>query len=270
MTPLTGCTNDCIWCADYWKPQVSAQSLERFAAEVDYLRRERGSRFFYLGTHDFLQDIGRALRIADTLGGLGPQLRWEAQTRATPAIERGHLRALRQAGCRCLHIGVESADQQLLDAMGKNIRLPDVLRMLQLAREEDLHTHVYWLVGSPFETYATARQTMATMADWLQRDLCSTAEINMLVAYPGTEFFENGGKYGITWTDPDYSRYDGRNAPSHETQSLTRRDLEYLFHRAMDEYCAALAAKIGDRQTLLTRLGERFPNFDPAFMEAAF
>lgn len=270
VTPLTGCTNSCIWCADYWKPEVTGQDLDRFAAEVSYLMAKRGSRFFYLGTHDFLHDIGRALEIAERMGTLAPQIRWEAQTRATPAVEREHLRALRQAGCRCLHIGVESADQRLLDAMGKNIRLPEVVRMFELAREEDLHTHAYWLVGSPFETYQTAMHTITTMRDWLHKDLCSTAEINMLVAYPGTEFFENGEKYGITWTATDYSQYDGRNVPSHETETLTRRDLEYLFHRAMDEYCTTMAAKIGNRKQLLTRLNDRFPNFDPAFMEAAF
>jgi len=270
VTPLTGCTNDCVWCADFWKPKVTGQNLERFREEVTYLMEQRNSRFFYLGTHDFLHHLDRAMRIAEEIGSLQPVMHWEAQTRANPGATRAHFQKLREADCRCLHIGVESANEDLLGIMGKNIRIPEVMRMLEAAREEGIETHTYWLIGSPFETYETARQTIDTMCHWLRSGLSSTAEINMLVGYPGTGFYEQREQYGITWIDPDYSRYDGRNQPTYETKNLTRRDFEYLFHRAMDEYCSVMEETIGSKEQITAKLGDRFPNFDPAFMEAAF
>ena len=270
VTPLTGCTNDCVWCADFWKPGVTGQNLERFREEVAYLMARRNSRFFYLGTHDFLHHIGRAMEIAELMGSLQPVMHWEAQTRVNPRATREHFRRLREADCRCLHVGVESANQDLLGIMGKNIRIPEVMRMLEYAREEGMETHTYWLIGSPLETYETARQTIATMSDWMRSGLSSTAEINMLVGYPGTEFYENRQRYDITWVEPDYSNYDGRNRPTFETTHLTSRDLEYLFHRAMDEYCSVMEDSFGNREQATEKLGHRFPNFDPAFMEAAF
>ena len=270
VTPLTGCTNDCIWCADFWKPQVTAQRLACLTGELSYLMDQRNSRFFYLGTHDFLHEPCKALEIAELMGSLRPEMHWEAQTRVNPGVTREHFRRLREADCRCLHIGIESANQGLLDLMGKNIRIPEAMRMLEYAREEGLETHTYWLVGSPHETYETARQTIGTMTAWMRSGLSSTAEINMLVGYPGTRFFEHRRQYGVTWVDPDYSHYDGRSQPTFETTRLTRRDLEYLFHRAMDEYCMAMEEVIGSREQVTERLGHRFPNFDPAFMEAAF
>ena len=270
VTPLTGCTNDCIWCADFWKPQVTGQHPDRFTEEVTYLMERRESRFFYLGTHDFLHHLDRALEIAGLMGSLRPEMHWEAQTRVNPKATREHFRRLREAGCRCLHVGVESANRDLLDVMGKNISIPEVIRMLEYAREEGIETHTYWLIGSPLETYDTARQTIETMGSWLRSGLSSTAEINMLVGYPGTRFYEHRQQYGITWVDPDYSHYDGRNRPTFETEHLTSRDLEYLFHRAMDEYCSVLEDAIGSKGQVTEKLGHRFPNFDPAFMEAAF
>ena len=270
VTPLTGCTNDCVWCADFWKPEVTGQNLDRFKEEVCYLMEKRNSRFFYLGTHDFLHHIDRAMEIAEQMGSLQPEMHWEAQTRVNPAATREHFRKLRQADCRCLHVGVESANQELLGIMGKNIRIPEVMRMLEYAREEGIETHTYWLIGSPLETYETARQTIATMSSWMRSGLSSTAEINMLVGYPGTEFYENRHHFDITWVEPDYSNYDGRNRPTFETTHLTSRDLEYLFHRAMDEYCSVMEDTIGTREQVTEKLGHRFPNFDPAFMEAAF
>lgn len=270
VTPLTGCTNDCVWCADFWKPKVTGQNPERFRDEVTYLMEKRSSRFFYLGTHDFLHNLGRAMDIAGQIGSLKPEMHWEAQTRANPGATREHFRRLREADCRCLHVGVESANQELLGIMGKNIRIPEVMRMLEYAREEGIETHTYWLIGSPLETYETARQTIDTMCSWMRSGLSSTAEINMLVGYPGTGFYENREQYDITWVDPDYSNYDGRNQPTYETTRLTKRDFEYLFHRAMDEYCSVMEETIGSRVQVTEKLGHRFPNFDPAFMEAAF
>ena len=38
----------------------------------------------------------------------------------------------------------------------------------------------------------------------------------------------------------------------------------------MDEYCSVMEETIGSKEQITAKLGDRFPNFDPAFMEAAF
>lgn len=270
VTPTTGCTNNCVWCADYWKHSVSKQRLDRFAEEVTYLMNQRDTRFFYLGSHDFFYDIDLALEIANVIGGLASNIHWEAQTRVNTKVTREVLRRLANSGCRCLHVGIESGNQGILNRMGKKIQIDGARKMLKMARAEGLHTHTYWLIGSPFETFETANITIDTMRNWLAQDLSSCSEINLLVGYPGTRFYEQKKCYNITWSDPNFSNYDGRNTPTFETTDLSRRDMEYLFHKGLDTYCEAMADKIGAHDDVLKQLGNRFPNFDPAFMEAAF
>lgn len=270
VTPTTGCTNNCVWCADYWKHSVSTQRLDRFEEEIVYLTGQRSTRFFYLGTHDFFYNIDQALEIASVVGGMDQRIHWEAQTRVNPKVTRKVLRQLADNGCDCLHVGIESGHQGILDRMGKSIRLDQAKKMLEMARAEGIHTHTYWLIGSPFETYESANLTIDTMSTWLAEDLSSCSEVNMLVGYPGTRFYENKERYHITWTEPDFTNYDGRNAPTYATTALTSRDMEYLFHKALDTYCETMAGKIGTHDEVMKKLGKRFPNFDPAFMEAAF
>lgn len=270
VTPSVGCANNCVWCADFWKKGVSFLHIPRFQEEVNYLMNERGSRFFYLGTHDFFHDIEAALRMTNAMGELRPEMHWEAQTRANPLVTRNNLAKLAQAGCRCLHVGIESGSQELLNAMGKNIVLEEARKMCELAREVGMYTHTYWIIGAPYETRQTALQTINTMRSWLEEDISSGSEINLLVGYPGTRFYENPEKYGITWQDEDFSHYDGRSIPTFATKSLTVRDTEYLFHRALDEYCTTMAKKIESKDAIIRDLGRRLPNFDPAVMEAAF
>ncbi|MBN2535400.1 MAG: B12-binding domain-containing radical SAM protein [Spirochaetales bacterium] len=270
VTPTTGCTNSCVWCADFWKPGIQKQNLETFYNEVVYLMQERDSRYFYLGTHNFFYEIDYALRIAETIGKAAPSVHWEAQTRVNKEVTAGIMKKLVQTGCRCLHMGIESADQTLLDAMGKNITIADARNMCEIALNEGIYTHTYWIIGSPFETRETAIRTIKTMKEWLGKGISTCSEINLLVGYPGTRFYRDYKQYGITWQDPDFSHYDGRSTPVFETRYLTKRDIEYLYHRALDEYCEALMERNGDRKTIMQKLGNRMPAFDPAVMEAVF
>ena len=270
VTPATGCLNDCIWCADFWKKDITWQNTSRFQEEVQLLREERGSRYFYLGTHDFFHDIPAALEVARVLGEMDGEIAWEAQTRVNPGVTRENLRELAKQGCRCLHLGVESGSQELLNTMGKNIKLEEARKLCLMAREEGIHTHTYWIIGVPEESRDTARATIATMKQWLQAGISSSAEINLLVGYPGTPFYENPSQYGVTWQSPNYSTYDGRSIPTFATSKLTTRDLEYLFQLALDEYCSVMSLRMGSREEVLKRLDRRFPSFNPAVMEAAF
>jgi anaerobic magnesium-protoporphyrin IX monomethyl ester cyclase len=197
-------------------------------------------------------------------------MHWEAQTRANPAVTRSILEDLAAADCRCLHVGIESGCQDLLDAMGKNIVLEEAKKMCEMAREVGIDTHTYWLIGVPYETRETAKITIKTMRSWLESGVSSSSEINLLVGYPGTYFYEHPEEYNITWQDSNFSHYDGRSIPTFATRDLTTRDTEYLFQLAMDEYCSVMAGKIGSKETVISELGRRMPNFDPAVMEAAF
>lgn len=270
VTPATGCANSCVWCADFWKKEVTYLGLHNFQNEVNYLINERDSRYFYLGTHDFFHDISTALQIAQAMKELRPVMHWEAQTRANPAVNRSIMEELAAADCRCLHIGIESGSQELLNAMGKNIVLEEARKMCEMARDAGLDTHTYWLIGVPYETRETAKTTIKTMRSWLENGISSSCEINLLVGYPGTYFYEHPGEYNITWQDNDFSHYDGRSVPTFATRDLTARDTEYLFQLAMDEYCTVLTGKMGSKETVIKELGRRLPNFDPAIMEAAF
>jgi anaerobic magnesium-protoporphyrin IX monomethyl ester cyclase len=270
VTPTTGCTNNCVWCADFWKNEETRQHPDKFSEEVQYLMQKRNSRYFYLGTHNFFHDIDYALFMAETMGGISPDMHWEAQTRVDSRVSGEDMKKLASADCRCLHVGIESGNQRLLDAMGKNITLDEARRMLEFAQSSGIHTHTYWIIGSPYETRETAVTTIRTMRRWLEQGLSTCSEINLLVGYPGTRFYRHPDRYHITWQDPDFSHYDGRSTPTFETRYLTRRDIEYLFHRALDEYCEAMAGKIGSRDHVVKKLGKRIPHFDPAIMEAAF
>ena len=70
-------------------------------------------------------------------------------------------RRLRAAGCVLLKLGLESGSQRVLDAMDKGIRLELAERVLAALRQAGIATYVFLLFGTPTESLAEARATMA-------------------------------------------------------------------------------------------------------------
>lgn len=73
-------------------------------------------------------------------------------------------RALREAGCVLLQVGIESGSQRVLDALNKGIRLETSAGTLQNLRAVGIASYVYLLFGTPEETEAEAQETLAFTA----------------------------------------------------------------------------------------------------------
>ena len=67
---------------------------------------------------------------------------------------------LRQSGCVMLKLGIESGDQEVLQAMQKGISLEQVSKVLGNLQLVGIATYVYLLFGTPTETLLQARKTL--------------------------------------------------------------------------------------------------------------
>ena len=80
----------------------------------------------------------------------------------------GFCHKLRQAGCVMLKLGIESGDQQVLQAMQKGISLEQVSMVLNNLRQVGIATYVYLLFGTPAEALLEARRTLDFMVQHCQ------------------------------------------------------------------------------------------------------
>ncbi len=68
--------------------------------------------------------------------------------------------ALHRSGCRMLKIGLESADQYVLDSMEKGTRIDMIEQVLANLKRAGIATYVYLLFGTPQETHERALSTL--------------------------------------------------------------------------------------------------------------
>ncbi|MBI5740610.1 MAG: radical SAM protein [Nitrospirae bacterium] len=69
-------------------------------------------------------------------------------------------RALKKSGCVMLKLGIESADQGVLDSMQKGIDIKTASLVLKTLKEAGIAAYVYLIFGTPAETLNEARKTL--------------------------------------------------------------------------------------------------------------
>ena len=90
-----------------------------------------------------------------------PGAPWYGFARITPHLkDPGFCKALKQSGCVLLKLGLESGDQDVLDALHKGIDLETTSQALQNLKKAGIATYIYLLFGTPAETRIEAQRTL--------------------------------------------------------------------------------------------------------------
>ena len=89
-----------------------------------------------------------------------PGVAWYGFARFSPLLtDPDFCRRLAASGCVMLQLGLESADQQVLDALGKGTRLDQIDHALRNLAGVGIGVFLYVLFGTPAETRNAARRT---------------------------------------------------------------------------------------------------------------
>jgi anaerobic magnesium-protoporphyrin IX monomethyl ester cyclase len=148
-------------------------------------------------------------------------LPWTANCR--PDVDLDTLKAMKQAGCRMLCVGYESAAPSVLDSWKKH-STPD--RMLQFsldAKRAGIYVHGCFLFGGVEETPQTMEQTLS-LAKQLPLD---TAQFYPMMVYPGTEEYHRLRDLGYLKSE-DFRNWltpDGLHASVVDTPACSAEDL---------------------------------------------
>jgi radical SAM superfamily enzyme YgiQ (UPF0313 family) len=111
------------------------------------------------------------------------KISWTANARVDVDLET--MQVMKKAGCRCLCVGFESGNQQLLERMKKGITLEQSHAFMQAARKAGILVHGCFMVGLPGETRQTMGETL-DLAISLQPD---AMQMYPVMVYPGTEAY---------------------------------------------------------------------------------
>lgn len=113
---------------------------------------------------------------------------------------------MRKAGFRKLKLGLESANQQTLDKLNKNITVNQIINGCKIASKAGLSVHLTIMFGYPWETKNEAMNTLSLAQELLNKGYAEMFQATIIVPYPGTPLFKEGLRN--KWFRFDYREYE--------------------------------------------------------------
>lgn len=223
-----GCPNGCTFCL-YPQTMTGHRLRKRSVGNVldelaEVLAAFPEARSIFFEDDTLTADLDRCLALCAGIRERGLRFAWTANARAD--LPAGAMRRMREAGCRMLCVGFESADAQALRAMRKGIEPDGARRFMRDARASGLRVHGCWMFGLPGDTRESVLRTI-DLACSLGTD---TAQFYPVIPYPGTALHEDYAARG--WLDaPERTRWltpAGRHACVAGNGSLAPADIEEL------------------------------------------
>jgi len=183
-----GCPYHCTYCL--WPQTLTGCGYRRRSAASVAEEFEFIARKFPQIKEVFIEDdtltVSEAysVALAEALIHNGNRLPFTANSRADVSFKT--LSCLKQSGLRLLCVGFESGDQNVLDTLGKGIKVEQFYRFREDARQARVLIHGCFMAGSPGETRESLAKTLS-LAKRLNPD---TVQFFPLMVYPGTQAYE--------------------------------------------------------------------------------
>jgi anaerobic magnesium-protoporphyrin IX monomethyl ester cyclase len=245
-----GCPYRCTFCSQSIMPiKWRSRSPENVLAEWRHLVEDLGAQ--EIGVLDDSANI-RVKRLEELAAAL-----IENKLNHVPWIFVNGIRAnlatkemlglLKKAGLKRTAFGVESGDPEILRSIDKKVDHDTIRQAFKNAKEVDLETIAFMIIGLPGET----RETMQRTIDFAIELDPVIANFSMMTPYPGTKVYEivkRQGRFLINdWEDYVFFEQKAR----YEMGEMTAELVEEMYRKAyrtstcaLRRSCAASRPKI--------------------------
>jgi radical SAM superfamily enzyme YgiQ (UPF0313 family) len=135
------------------------------------------------------------------------------------------LEKMREAGCKTISFGVETANSEILKTIKKGISIEKVEKALSMCRDAGIQSHVSFIMGLPGESPDTIRETQA-FGKTIER-LGGFYGFHMLAPFPGTAVRENNEEYDLKILTDDWDQYHANWAIT-ETSKIEKKEMNAI------------------------------------------
>lgn len=211
------------------KPPVTLRSAENVVEEVTGLANEGYEQISFIDDQ-FVWKKGRVLKICEGIKNL--KINFGILARADYLTDEAVVKALAEAGCRYVDIGVESFNQKILNDIHKNLNIGDVYKAINVLNKYKITPKLNIMFGSsPLESKDTIKQTI----EETKRLDIGYVMFSICTPFPGTEFEKAARENRWLVEDNAYNLDPARKALV-SYPALSLRELEEYVRKANREF----------------------------------
>lgn len=199
----------CSWTTFFPGKNFRTMSADKALDEVENLIK--------LGVREIMEDSG-SLPIGDWLHefcqgmigrGYNKKVTISCNMRITGIKDLTTWKLMKKAGFRFILFGLESANQETLDRIDKNLKVTEIEPGLKLCKAGGLEPHITAMIGYPWETKEMAERTINLAKKLFKKGYVDTLQGTIVIPYPGTPLYKYCEENSLLLTK-NYEDYDQR------------------------------------------------------------
>ncbi|MBN1896583.1 MAG: cobalamin-dependent protein [Candidatus Aenigmarchaeota archaeon] len=202
-----GCPFNCSFCDTkrIWGRGYRYRSVENVIDEIKHLVNDYGIKD--VNFWDDLWGVNKEWvnNFCDAVERDKLDITWTCECRVN-TVSPEILKIMKSAGCWAIFYGVESLDQDVLDAINKKTNVDMIENAIRWTKDAGIEVRANFILALPRETPAKVRK----MVGRLKRLNPDYVKFNVLTPYPGTRIYEEikDGKWG-TMVSEKYDKLTG-------------------------------------------------------------
>ncbi len=226
-----GCPHHCSFCssAAMHGHKLRMRSSQNIVDEMEHLINDHDAEMVAFMDDTFTMNRKRVEEVCSEIKERNLDFYWGCTARAD-TLSKNLLQKMKDSGCITLFLGVESADQQHLNNLNKNVTLDRIKKTFELTRELKVRTIASAVLGMPGDT----RQSIENTINFVKNLKPSYAVFSLATPYPGTDFYINASKKNLIKVN-DWSKYT-LLSPVLETVDCSLEELKSLQKKAFKDF----------------------------------
>ncbi len=225
MITSRGCPYQCIFCdKNVFQNRYRSFSPAYIVNEMRHLKQEYNARDIAFLDSTFTPNKNRVLELVSRIKEADLGITWTCSARAD-VLDYDLLKAMKEAGCWRVRLGVESGDEGVLKFIRKGVTLDQVRQVAQWADELDLSPKAFFMIGHLTDTKETIEKTIRFACSLPLKDV--TVQIN--TPLPNTAQYALAPNYGkiVSQDAGDYTFFEPVFTPS----GITRQELARFYSK---------------------------------------
>ena len=226
-----GCPMQCSFCASaaLHGRQLRMRSAENVVDEMEHLIEHHNAGMIAFMDDTFTLKPQKVAQICDEIKKRDIDVYWGCTARAD-TLSYDLLKKMGDSGCITMFLGVESADQQQLDRVNKQITIGKIRKAFALSRENDIRTIASVVLGMPGDT----KQSIGKTIKFVRELNPSYAIFSLATPYPGTRFYQEAVENNLIKVK-DWSKYT-LLSPVLETVDCSLQELKNMQKKAFRQF----------------------------------
>jgi len=186
----------CLWPTVYFKNRLRLRSIKNIVDELEWLIKNYDMKEIFFDDDTLNVTIQRVKDLAQEIIDRNLKIIWSCSMRMDK-VDSEMLYLAKKSGCKLICYGAESASQETLDKVNKNLTIKQIRNCMRITKKSKILSHVNFMFGFPWETKKDIENTIKFAIE-LNPD---SVQFSICYPHPGSPMYKDALDNNLFYDD---------------------------------------------------------------------